>query len=152
MHESHRLRCLLPIIALALACGQAGSGEGVAVLRSDLALLEDEVGRHEAACAAAMTLDDISAELGQYDGQVEDILTQMDADIAGWSHCSGRGMAHMRDAMQGMHQQMADHHARLTEEATLGAAQARCAEHGRAMLRMIDEAEGSVDDMGCGMM
>lgn len=138
-------------LMLALGAGACSSSMmSEADMRSMIADVRAENDEHQAAAAAATTLDGMHAESARHGGVMSEMMSDMSAMMNEMSsHCTGAGM----EAMHGMHGdmtgEMSRHATAMDGAAELAGAKAEVGRHGQTMAGMLDDMDGASGDMGC---
>lgn len=145
-------------IVLTSACGSSGGGsstesppdENAGAVTTEIDTARSEVERHQAAIEEATTLDDVATEIDAHDlnmAAAADMLSLTTSEMK--SHCSGSGMATMRDRLSSLHEELLSDHDAMVSAATLADARAECTAHTKRVDDMLDDMAASVGSMGC---
>lgn len=133
--------------------GCTAHGMGSAGMETDLAEVDEELGRHHGAVMDAASLPGVVAEAFAHESNMSRIMEGMDDSMGGMmSHCSGAGMSEMHEIMTDMQSEMHSHAGTLESSADLGSAQTRCESHVAEMREMVSTMRGALGRTGCGTM
>lgn len=143
---------VLAAFSTALA-GCTTHGMGSAGMETDLAEVDEELGRHHGAVMDAASLPGVVEEAFAHESNMSRIMEGMDDSMGGMmSHCSGAGMSEMHEIMTDMQSEMHSHAGALESSTDLGSAQTRCDSHVAEMREMVSTMRGALGRTGCGTM
>lgn len=151
---SRRLQLLVLVLSgllpLAVAC-TASMMSGPASMGAQIDRTRSEVQEHLDRVLAAETLPAVGSEMTRHDLAMSSISNDMNGAMHDMRHCTGPGMPRMGEMRAHMSDEMTAHDAAMREGHDLAAARAEAARHASAMHGMMDEMDGALGDMDCGM-